>query len=197
MELLYQIITKSSFFFVDLIKAWKILIRWPLRTSSIDAFGYWGIMQLRQILFVCWLWTLESKSLFLLFGWKFLRHTPVGNRGVTINKTGTIKVLPKSLRVLLCPWANHTTQTVRNNQEKLEGKGAYQTNLKWLQQFSSYFLSQIGCQKKFIFALQFLLYTSDVWNWTLIWPKFYGTMLHILPGLPLGQKPITSPLKSF
>ena len=60
-------------------------------------------MQLRQILFVCWLWTLESKSLFLLFGWKFLRHTPVGNRGVTMNKTNKIKVLPKSLSVLLCP----------------------------------------------------------------------------------------------
>ena len=60
-------------------------------------------MQLRQILFVCWLWTLEPKSLFLLFGWKFLRHTPVGNRGVTINKTNKIKVLPKSLSVLLCP----------------------------------------------------------------------------------------------
>ena len=53
--------------------------------------------------FVCWLWTLEPKSLFLLFGWKFLRHTPVGNRGVTMNKTNKIKVLPKSLSVLLCP----------------------------------------------------------------------------------------------
>ena len=29
------------------------------------------------------------------------------------------------------------------------------------------------------------------------WPNFWRTLLHILPGLPLGPKPITSPLKSF
>ena len=31
----------------------------------------------------------------------------------------------------------------------------------------------------------------------LVWPYFKPTLLHILPSLPLGPKPITSPLKSF
>ena len=32
---------------------------------------------------------------------------------------------------------------------------------------------------------------------TLVWPHFSRTLSHILPGLPVGPKLITSPLKSF
>ena len=31
----------------------------------------------------------------------------------------------------------------------------------------------------------------------IVWPHFKRTLLHILPSLPLGPKPTTSPLKSF
>ena len=32
---------------------------------------------------------------------------------------------------------------------------------------------------------------------SLVWPHFKRTLLHILPGIPLGSKPVTSNLKTF
>ena len=68
--------------------------------------------------------------------------------------------------------------------------------LYWVSRFAnSIFFSSCLLFQRLVFTME----SESFWSclWTLVWPNFCRTLSHILQGLPLCSRPITSPINFF